>query len=81
MVTASYLPVATLLVARGLGASTVGAAQIALIVAGVLLVIHGHAAGRAAGLNGIRLFAVTAMAGLLGVAMIVLKTLLQHHHY
>lgn len=81
MVTASYLPVATLLVARLLGASTVEAAQIALIATGILLVIHGHSAGRAAGLNGIRLFAVTAMAALLGVAMVVLKTLLQHHHY
>jgi hypothetical protein len=81
MVTASYLPVATLLVARVLGASTVGAAQIALIVTGVLLVIHGYVAGRAAGLKGVRLFAVTGMAGALGAAMVVLKTLLQHHHY
>jgi hypothetical protein len=31
-------------------------------------------------LVGIRLVAVTATAGLLGVAMIVLKALLQHHH-
>jgi hypothetical protein len=32
-------------------------------------------------LRGLRLVAVTGTAGLLGVAMVVLKTLLQHHHY
>ncbi len=81
MVTASYLPVATLLVGRLFGASSVGAAQIALVVTVVMLVVHGYSAGRAASLSGMRLFAVTATAGLLGGAMIVLKTLLQHHHY
>jgi hypothetical protein len=80
MVTSSYLPVAALLVASGLGASSVWAARVALGVAVVLLVIYGYAAGRAAGLNGIRLVAVTGVAAALGVAMIVLKTLLQHHH-
>jgi hypothetical protein len=39
------------------------------------------AAATAAGLRGLRLVAVTGTAGLLGVAMVVLKTLLQHHHY
>jgi hypothetical protein len=81
MVTASYLPVAVLLLASLLGASSIWAARVALGVAVVLLVVYGHAAGRAAGLSGIRLAAVTTTAGLLGVAMIVLKTLLQHHHY
>jgi hypothetical protein len=81
MVTASYLPVATLLVARVFGASSETAAQVALIVTAVLLVVHAHAAGRAAGLVGRRLLAITIMAALLGVAMVVLKTLLQHHHY
>jgi hypothetical protein len=81
MVSASYLPVATLVVTRLLGASTVGAAMTALIVTAVLLVLHGNAAGKAAGLKGIRLAGVTVTAGLLGLAMIVLKALLQHHHY
>jgi hypothetical protein len=81
MVTASYLPVAVLLLASVLGASSIWSARLALGVAVVLLVIYGHAAGRAAGLTGIRLAAVTGMAGGLGVAMIVLKTLLQDHHY
>jgi hypothetical protein len=80
MVTASYVPVGVLLVASLLGASSVWAARVALAVAVVLLVIYGHAAGRAAGLRGVRLVGVTTAAGLLGVAMIVLKTLLQHHH-
>jgi hypothetical protein len=81
MVTASYVPVAVLLVASALGASPVWAARVALGVAVVLLVVYGHAAGRAAGLTGVRLVAVTTVAGALGVAMIVLKTLLQHQHY
>ena len=81
LVTASFLPLISLLLARLCGASTSDAAWIALLVTVILLVIHGHAAGRAAGLAGVRLLAVTVTAGLLGIAMVVLKTLLQHHHY
>jgi hypothetical protein len=81
MVTASFLPLLSLLLARLAGASPSGAAWTALLVTVGLLLIHGHAAGRAAGLAGLRLALVTATAGLLGVAMVVLKTLLQHHHY
>ena len=80
MVTSSFLPLLSLLAARGLGASALGAAAIALLVTVVLLIIHGYAAGRTAGLHGPRLLAATATAGLLGVAMIALKALLQHHH-
>jgi hypothetical protein len=81
MVTASYVPVATLLLARLFGASSFAAAMTALIVTVVLLVVHGHSAGRAAGLKGARLVAVTGMAAVLGVTMIALKTILQGHHY
>lgn len=81
MVTASFVPLIGLIVARGLGATTIGAALVALLVAVVLLVYHGHAAGKAAGLKGVRLAAVTATAGLLGIAMVILKTLLQHQHH
>jgi len=81
MVTASFLPLVTLLGARLLGATTIGAAAVALVVAVILLIIHGHAAGKAAGLRGKRLAAVTTTAGLLGVAMIILKVLLQHQHH
>lgn len=80
MVTASYLPVASLLLARLLGASAADAALVALIVTVVLLVGHGHAAGRAAGLTGLRLGVITATAGILGIAMVILKVVLRHHH-
>lgn len=80
MITASFVPVVTLLVARLVGMSSVGAARTALIVAVVLLVLEGLDAGRGAGLHGLRLVAVTSVAGLLGVSMIVLKTFLQHRH-
>jgi len=81
MVTSSFLPVASIGVAVLLGASSSDAAQAALIVTVVLLVMHGYSAGRAAGLRGKRQAMVTVLAGLLGVAMVILKSLLQHHHY
>ena len=80
MVTASFIPLAALLVARLIGASSVNAAWFALGMAVVLLVLHGHGAARTAGLGGIRLVMVSGTAGLLGVAMILLKSFLQHHH-
>ncbi len=80
MVTASFLPLVTLGIARLLGASSVNAAWAALGMAVVLLVFHGYSAARAAGLRGIRLVTVSGTAGLLGVVMVVLKSLLQHHH-
>jgi hypothetical protein len=80
MVTSSFVPLVSLAVARLLGASAPGAADVALAVTLVLLLAHGHAAGRAAGLHGARLAMVTATAGLLGIVMVVLKVVLQHHH-
>jgi hypothetical protein len=80
MVTASFVPLVSLLVARLLGASSGAAANVALVVTIAVLLIHGHAAGKAAGLGGVCLVMVTGTAGLLGVVMVVLKTLLQHHH-
>jgi hypothetical protein len=70
MVTASFIPLAGLLLARLLGSSPRNAAWVALAVTVVMLVIHGHAAATAAGLRGFRLVAVTATAGLLGLAMV-----------
>ena len=81
MVTASFLPVASIGVAVLFGVSSGDAAQVALIVTVVLLTMHGFTAGRAAGLSGMRRVIVTVIAGLLGVAMVVLKSLLQHHRY
>jgi hypothetical protein len=80
MVTSSFVPLISLVVARLLGASAPGAADVALAVTLVLLLTHGHAAGRAAELHGARLVLVTTTAGLLGVVMVVLKVVLQHHH-
>jgi hypothetical protein len=73
MVTASYLPVLVLIVARLLRASATTAANIALFAAVVLLLIHGWAAGRAADLHGRQLAVVTLIAGALGAVLIVLK--------
>ena len=81
MVTASFLPVASIGVAVLFGASSSDAAQAALIVSVVRLIMHGYTVGRAAGLRGKRLVVVTVIAGLLGVAMVILKSVLQHHHY
>jgi len=81
MVSASFIPLLSLLVARLAGASAPNAALIALGVTVVLLIVHGHSAARAAGLTGVRMLLVTATAGLLGVTMVVLKTVLQHVHH
>jgi hypothetical protein len=67
---------AVLLVARLFGASSVNAAWFALGITVVLLIIHGYGAARAAGLDGIRLVSVTGAAGLLGVALVLLKAFL-----
>lgn len=80
LVTASYVPVVVLVLARVVGASPGNAAQIGLIATTLLLVVHGHAAGRAAGLTGLRLLAVTAAAAVLGAGMIALKALVVAHH-
>jgi hypothetical protein len=80
MVSASFVPLVALLVVRLLGASPSVAANTALGVTIAMLLIQGYVAGKAAGLTGVRLVAVTAAAGLLGVAMVGLKVLIQHHH-
>jgi hypothetical protein len=78
MVSASYVPLLALLVARALGATTKNAAMVALVVTVVLLVAPGWAAGRAAQLRGPRLLLVTLIAGAFGVVMILLKLLVTH---
>lgn len=80
MITASFVPVVVLVVVRALGASAGASAKTALVATVVLLVVHGERAGWAAGLRGVRLVLITVVAGLFGVAMVVLKTLLQHYH-
>jgi hypothetical protein len=81
MVSASYGPVVTLLVARLAGVSDAAAADIALGAAILLLVGHAWAAARAARLRGRQLAAATCAAAVLGVAMILLKhVVLVHLH-
>ena len=78
MVTASYLPLLVLVVTALLGMSAMTASYAALITTVLLLLVHGRAAGKSAGLSGMRLVAVTSCAGLLGVTMVLLKVLIAH---
>jgi hypothetical protein len=80
MVSSSFLPLAALLVARAFGSSALAASEIALGVTVVLLVIHAHAAAKAASLKGLRLYLVILAAGLLGLVMVALKAGIQRHH-
>lgn len=80
MVSASYIPLVALLAARALGATPSTAALTGLIVVVALLTVYGWRAGRSAGLDGIARLAMAAIAGGLGVVMIVLKTALLHFH-
>jgi len=80
MVSASFLPLVVLLLARLFGASEFVAAEIALAVAVGLLIVHGYSMGRAAGLRGMRLALVTSTAGVLALILVALKALIQHHH-
>jgi hypothetical protein len=78
MVTASYIPLLALLATRVLGADTRTAATVALVVAIALLLVQGWAGGRTLQLRGVRLLAVTLIAGGFGVMMILLKLLVTH---
>ena len=79
MVSASYLPLLALVLARLVGASTLAAANVGLAAAIVLLTIHGWWAGRAAQLRSWQLFFATSAAAALGVVMILLKDLVLTH--
>ena len=79
MVSASYLPLVALLLARVAGASPLAAANTGLAVAIVMLTVHGWLAGRSAQLSGRRLLAATSVAALLGIAMVLLKNLVLLH--
>ena len=79
MVSASFLPLLALLLARVVGASDLTASNVGLGVAVVLLTIHGWSAGRAAQLRGRKLLFSTSVAALLGIMMIVLKDLVLVH--
>ncbi len=79
MVTASFGPLAALLLVRLAGASLVTAANTGLAAAVALLVYHAWSAARAARLRGPALIGATCAAGLLGVVMILMKNLVLVH--
>ena len=79
MVSASYLPLLAVVLATVAGASALTAANVGLVVAIVLLTVHGWLAGRAAQLKGRKLVLVTSIAAGLGLVMILLKDLVLVH--
>ena len=79
MVTASYLPLLAVVLATLAGASALTAANVGLVVAIVLLTVHGWLAGRAAQLQGWKLLVATSIAAGLGLVMILLKDLVLTH--
>jgi len=79
MVSASYLPLLALLVARVAGASPLTAANVGLVAAILLLIIHAWTAGRSARLHGWPLVVTTSVAAGLGLVMILLKDLVLIH--
>jgi hypothetical protein len=79
MVTASYMPLLAVVVAKLAGASALTAANVGLVVAIVLLTVHGWLAGRAAQLQGWKLLWATSIAAGLGLVMILLKDLVLIH--
>jgi hypothetical protein len=79
MVAASYLPLLAVVLAHVAGASDLTAANAGLVVAIVLLTVHGWQAGRAAGLQRGKLLVATSIAAGLGLVMILLKDLVLIH--
>jgi hypothetical protein len=79
IVSASFAPLAALVVARLAGASAVAAANVGVAAAVVLLTFHGWAAARAAQLRGWQLAGTTSIAAVLGLAMVALKNLVILH--
>jgi hypothetical protein len=79
MISASFAPLVALVLARLAGASSLTAANVGLVVAVLLLTLHGWLAGRAAQLRGWQLFLATSFAAALGLVMILLKDLVLAH--
>jgi hypothetical protein len=79
MVSASYVPLLALVIARLSGASASAAANAGLAVAVVLLAYHGWSAARASHLRGRQLWGTTSVAVALGLVMIALKDLVLIH--
>jgi hypothetical protein len=73
MVSASYVPLLSLLVAGLVGAGVTTAVLTALIVTTVLLGVAGATAGWSSGVRGVRLVATVAISLAFGLVMIGLK--------
>lgn len=80
MVSASYIPLLSLVLARLLGASPPDAANVGLVTAIVLLMIYGWSAGRAAHLRGRQLLVITSIAASLGLMILLKDVVLIHLH-
>jgi len=79
MVSASFIPLLAVVVTTAAGASALTAANIGLVMAIVLITVHGWLAGRAAHLQGWKLLWATSIAAGLGLVMILLKDLILIH--
>jgi hypothetical protein len=79
MVSASSIPLLSLVLARLLGASPPDAANAGLVTAIVLLMIYAWSAGRAAHLRGRQLLVITSVAAALGLLMVILKDVVLIH--
>jgi hypothetical protein len=73
MVSASFLPLVAVVLARLAGASALAATNVGLVTVLVLVTAHSWAAGRSAQLRGRQLLFATLIAAGLGLAMILLK--------
>lgn len=76
LVAACAVPVAVLVVEELLRIDGPRAVEVALLVNAGLLVVVGHSMGRDSGLTGWRLAGSSVLAGVLGLAVVGLKTLL-----
>jgi hypothetical protein len=79
MVSSSFAPLLALVIVRLAGASELTAANAGLVVAVMLLVIHGWSAARASSLRGRQLLLTTSIAAGVGLMMIALKDVVLIH--
>jgi len=78
MVSATFIPLAALLLVGAFGASVSTSVYIALGVVVVLLSVAGWTVSRECGIRGIRLVGSTTLTALLGVVMVALKFFVLH---
>jgi hypothetical protein len=79
MVSASFLPLVALVIARLAGATSLEAANAGLVMAVMVLAVHGWTASRASQLRGHQLLLTTSISIGLGLAMIALKDVVLIH--